>query len=219
MLLAGDIGGTKTALALIDAARGERAPVAQSTFPSAEYASLEALAAEFLAQAPERVVGILATRASLEFRGGEREQTRAWQSQVPLLRAALAKVPGSGVWGLVLEYSLRRLGLRPDAVLLAPGVIIALEFKMGSVERRPQDSRQAENYALCIRDFHASARGFDVAQPQSRARLSSPSTDDLRKFSIAADATRALPVRQCCTNAGVKSRAPAATKPASPGRA
>src|SRR5207249_6883169 len=117
---------------------------------------------EFWAQAPERVVGILATRASLEFRGGEREQTRAWQSQVPLLRAALAKVPGSGVWGLVLEYSLRRLGLRPDAVLLAPGVIIALEFKMGSVERRPQDSRQAENYALCIRDFHASARGFGV---------------------------------------------------------
>jgi glucokinase len=51
MLLAGDIGGTKTALALIDPARGVSAPLAEATFPSAEYASLEAIATEFLAQA------------------------------------------------------------------------------------------------------------------------------------------------------------------------
>jgi glucokinase len=63
MLLAGDIGGTKTALALVDAARGVRAPVAQSTFPSAEYGSLEALAAEFLAQARRQQGNLAVDRA------------------------------------------------------------------------------------------------------------------------------------------------------------
>jgi hypothetical protein len=118
---------------------------------------------EFLTQAPETVVGLLTTRAALEFRGGEREQARAWQGEVRLLRQALISVPGSDVWGLVLEYSFRRLGVRPDAVLLAPGVIIVLEFKMGAVEYRSTDYRQVENYALCIRDFHASSRGCCIA--------------------------------------------------------
>jgi glucokinase len=51
MLLAGDIGGTKTALALIEPSRGLHAPVVEATFPSADYPSLEAIAREFLDQA------------------------------------------------------------------------------------------------------------------------------------------------------------------------
>jgi hypothetical protein len=114
---------------------------------------------EFVAHASEVVVGLLTTRAALEFRGGEREQVRAWQGQVRILREALASLPDSGAWGLLLEYSFRRLGLRPDGVLLAPGVIIVVEFKMGAAEYRAADCRQVENYALCIRDFHASSPG------------------------------------------------------------
>ncbi len=48
MLLAGDIGGTKTALAIYAPEDGPRAPLATATFPSADYPSLEALAREFL---------------------------------------------------------------------------------------------------------------------------------------------------------------------------
>ena len=48
MLLAGDIGGTKTALAVYAPEDGPRAPLVEATFPSAAYPSLEALAAEFL---------------------------------------------------------------------------------------------------------------------------------------------------------------------------
>ena len=47
-LLAGDIGGTKTVLALYDPAQGPYDAIAQATFPSREYASLEAIVAEFL---------------------------------------------------------------------------------------------------------------------------------------------------------------------------
>ncbi|UCC64486.1 MAG: glucokinase, partial [Anaerolineae bacterium] len=50
MLLAGDIGGTKTNLAVFSPQDGPRAPLAEATLPSADYASLEALAREFLAQ-------------------------------------------------------------------------------------------------------------------------------------------------------------------------
>jgi glucokinase len=50
MLLAGDIGGTKTHLAIFAQQNGPRAPLVEATYPSARYASLEAVAQEFLAQ-------------------------------------------------------------------------------------------------------------------------------------------------------------------------
>jgi len=50
VLLAGDIGGTKTNLAIFSPEAGPRAPLAEATFPSAGYPSLEALVQEFLAQ-------------------------------------------------------------------------------------------------------------------------------------------------------------------------
>jgi glucokinase len=59
MLLAGDIGGTKTSLAIYSPERGPRAPLAEATFPSAAYPSLEALLREFLASGhwhPRRAV-------------------------------------------------------------------------------------------------------------------------------------------------------------------
>ena len=50
MLLAGDIGGTKTNLAVYSPDVGPRAPVKEATFPSGRYASLEELARDFLTQ-------------------------------------------------------------------------------------------------------------------------------------------------------------------------
>lgn len=50
MLLAGDVGGTKTNLALFSKEKGWRAPLAEATFPSANYPSLEELVQEFLEQ-------------------------------------------------------------------------------------------------------------------------------------------------------------------------
>ena len=51
MLLAGDIGGTKTNLAIFSSEtslRASRAPLVEATFPSGDYPSLEVLASEFL---------------------------------------------------------------------------------------------------------------------------------------------------------------------------
>lgn len=48
MLLAGDIGGTKTNLAVYSLESGLRSPLAEATFPSRRYDSLEALVQDFL---------------------------------------------------------------------------------------------------------------------------------------------------------------------------
>jgi glucokinase len=50
MLIAGDIGGTKTDLAIYSNESGPRAPLVQTEVRSADYASLQAIVAEFLAK-------------------------------------------------------------------------------------------------------------------------------------------------------------------------
>lgn len=49
MLLAGDVGGTKTDLAIFTPDKGPRFPIAQDRFHSANYSNLEAMVKEFLA--------------------------------------------------------------------------------------------------------------------------------------------------------------------------
>lgn len=59
MLLAGDIGGTKTNLAVFSMDQGEdgwKKPLAEATFPSARYPSLEALVEEFQGQHHFKIV-------------------------------------------------------------------------------------------------------------------------------------------------------------------
>ncbi len=51
MLLAGDIGGTKTDLAIFTVERGPHSPITQTQVHSADYPSLEALVKEFLEKA------------------------------------------------------------------------------------------------------------------------------------------------------------------------
>jgi glucokinase len=50
MLLAGDVGATKTNLGIFSEDRGPRIPVIESSFPSARFSSLDELVIEFLSQ-------------------------------------------------------------------------------------------------------------------------------------------------------------------------
>ncbi len=64
MLLAGDIGGTKTVLAIYSPEQGAHEPLVEQTYPSARYASLEAIVTEFLA-----VTDYAVERASFDVAG------------------------------------------------------------------------------------------------------------------------------------------------------
>ena len=55
MLIAGDIGGTKTLLALYDASSGARSPIAQAEFHSGNYQSLDDMVGTFIDQAKHPV--------------------------------------------------------------------------------------------------------------------------------------------------------------------
>lgn len=54
-ILAGDIGGTKTRLAVYQCAGEERALLLDRTYPSANYATFDSMLAEFLAEAGENI--------------------------------------------------------------------------------------------------------------------------------------------------------------------
>jgi glucokinase len=57
MLLAGDIGGTKTVLAFFSEEEGAHRPLVEETYPSANYASLEAIVAEFAGSHRRQIQG------------------------------------------------------------------------------------------------------------------------------------------------------------------
>jgi hypothetical protein len=116
-----------------------------------------AAVAEFLQAEPRVLLGEL-TQAQT---GTTREQRRAWEEELALLQASLRRVctstPGSGGWGLLLEYQMYRLQRRLDAVLLAADLILVIEFKMGAEQYDASGVAQVEDYALDLRDFQNKA--------------------------------------------------------------
>jgi hypothetical protein len=123
----------------------------------AMHAFYAATAREFLRADPATVVGHLTRESVSTFHGSRPEQAAAWDSQILILRSALKRLPERGTWNVLLEYSLRRLRRRLDAILLGPGVIFVVEFKIGARAYDRAYQLQAEDYALCIRDFHSAA--------------------------------------------------------------
>jgi hypothetical protein len=86
------------------------------------------------------------------------QQTKAWSTALPLLqdqlRTLIDLLPRAANWAILLEFPLHRLRQRVDAVLLAEHVIVTVEMKVGEHTFRAEDARQAEEYALDLRDFH-----------------------------------------------------------------
>lgn len=115
--------------------------------------------AELLARDPADTVGRLASAQQGRGFAGSAEQETAWQHQVATLREAL-RPHDSATWTIALEFDLMRLEKRIDAVLLTDRAILCLEFKLK--DRSPAARREAEDYALDLRDFHAGSRAHPI---------------------------------------------------------
>jgi hypothetical protein len=114
----------------------------------------------FIETDAESILGRLATRVSSEHRGNEIEQIDSWRRQLTLLRSAVGSLGETvSAWGLLLELPLLRLGRRIDAVILVRDVVVVIEFKIGASAYAASDREQVEDYALCLRDFHAGSAG------------------------------------------------------------
>jgi glucokinase len=89
LFLAGDIGGTKTALAVYSAERGPRAPLAQCEFPSAKYGSLGAMVREFLTGTGLTVEGASFAVAGPVIAGSSKVTNLSWDLDETELKAEL----------------------------------------------------------------------------------------------------------------------------------
>src|ERR1700722_10296196 len=111
---------------------------------------------EFLAHSPDEILGSLLR--SYQHNELQKRQRKAWEVEIEVLKPACAKLirvaPTAANWSLLLEYPIPRRQKRLDAVLLAADVIFCLEFKTEAKAHTLQSQRQAEDYALDLRDFH-----------------------------------------------------------------
>jgi hypothetical protein len=122
---------------------------------------LSLTARQLLQAEPADLAAKLAVTQSRRYRGVEAEQIEAWTAGLHALRSTVAQ-PGAEGWQVLLEYDLLRLERRIDAVLLTDRAILVLEFKHGATGFRAEDMRQAEDYALDLRDFHSASRAHPI---------------------------------------------------------
>ena len=91
--IAGDIGGTKTALALYSAENGPTRPLEQAIFPSGQYDSLEAILRSFLAGKPVNIIGASFGVAGPVIDGQVRVTNLPWFLDARSISAAIGNAP------------------------------------------------------------------------------------------------------------------------------
>jgi hypothetical protein len=120
--------------------------------------------AEFIDDDAGRIIGVLTVASSKTgFIDHKNRQTTAWQNQIDVLKIGCKTLVNEGrefgSWGLLLEYPIPRRQKRVDVVLLARDVIFCIEFKTKAKTHNLQARKQAEDYALDLRDFHSESLG------------------------------------------------------------
>jgi len=115
---------------------------------------------DFLVDDPKFVLGQIASKVS--HNELQRRQIKAWEREIEILQscfgALLTRLASAETWSLLLEYPIPRRRKRLDAVLIAGDVIICVEFKTEDKAHSLASQRQAEDYALDLRDFHEISR-------------------------------------------------------------
>lgn len=93
MILAGDIGGTKTICALFSIEEGPHAPLVEVTFPSGRYASLEAIVRAFLADHPGTIQSACFGVAGPVVDGRATITNLSWVVEEERLKEELGQIP------------------------------------------------------------------------------------------------------------------------------
>lgn len=88
------------------------------------------------------------------------DQRDAWDNQINQLKEKLASCDMTG--DIIFEYDIVRLGKRIDVILLIRHMVFSLEFKNGKKVFTAEDARQAEDYAIDIKNFHKESENLFV---------------------------------------------------------
>lgn len=93
-------------------------------------------------------------------------QSKSWEQSLVIIHEVLKELyqidNSTGQWGVLLEYPLYRLRKRIDLVLASPKRLYVIELKVGATEVEGADLRQAEEYALDLRDFHKASHSLPM---------------------------------------------------------
>ena len=81
-------------------------------------------------------------------------QKMAWDKEIDILKQA--KLPDEGQ--ILFEYTIPRIGLRADVILLLRGIVFVLEFKVGEGRYNSADRKQTKGYAEALKYYHSKSR-------------------------------------------------------------
>ncbi len=111
----------------------------------------------FLSQGTAEILGELAQGSPFS---DEQTQKSAWQEQIEILRAALAR-HREGT--LHLEFVIPRVGSRADTIIILRHVIFVIEFKCGEADFPLKALNQVWDYALDLKNFHEASHDKRIA--------------------------------------------------------
>lgn len=156
--------------------------------------------AEFIKDDLDRIIGVLTSEsAKTGFINLKQRQTKAWRKQVEDLRITCASLIQltleAAEWTILLEYPIPRRQRRIDAVFLARDVIFCIEFKTKAKTHDLLARKQAEDYALDLRDFHRESLGRRIvpiavaSDAESRERNAPGFFPDLVQLALLSNAS------------------------------
>ena len=108
----------------------------------------EADLAYFCKANENEVLGELTARHNFAL---ENQQRYAWQQQITILQTMLIGFPFGRIY---FEFAIPRMGKRADVVILVGGVVLVIEFKVGSTTFDHAALEQVHDYALDLKNFH-----------------------------------------------------------------
>jgi hypothetical protein len=112
----------------------------------------------FLEAESRSLLGHLALVATEAGFPAEDTDLRAWEEEIRILKESLDGIVGT----LFLEFSIPRMGLRADAVLLTGSGLIVLEFKTGESSVSRTGLEQVWDYALDLKNFHETSHALTI---------------------------------------------------------
>lgn len=102
---------------------------------------------------------ILGCLADNSYASLEQDQRRAWAYQIEHLQRTLLHQRDGWIF---FEFSIPRIGRRVDVILLISGIIIVIEYKLGSERYLRSSQDQVMDYALDLKNFHAGSHELPI---------------------------------------------------------
>jgi len=120
----------------------------------------------FLGTSPDELVGILSQQLSADFSQIASLQVGSWREQMILLqsglRLAVERNDQIARGTIVLEYTIPVIRRRIDALVFLGSKLLVMEYKQGTSTPWQSALRQAQDYAMDLRDFHEFSREIEI---------------------------------------------------------